>query len=156
MKKLEIIELNNAIDSAKELQGSAKFRYALLRNRDKIAPEIKRLKEIEEGYMEGIKAFSEEKNKLIIKLGKDNGSGMISIDQNDKEGVEKFKTEILDIQKKHKNELDEFDKNMKEYQTTVLEEELEDVPTFYEIPIENVPDNLPEKILEVLFKFGII
>ena len=157
MKKSEIITLKNGIERALALEGtSVKFRYGLLRNRDYVLPEFKRLQEIEEGYSAGIKEFSDEKDKLIMKYGKTGENGGVSIDANDSEAIQKFSKGLKPLETKYKKQLDEYNSKMEEYQKTVLGEELEEAPKVYEISIESVPDSIPTDLLYILTTYKII
>lgn len=157
MKKVELITLHNAIQAAIALKNSsAKFRYGVRRNRDYILPEITCLKEIEEGYAETIKEFTEERNSLILKFGKKDEKGMVFLSPEDTENFEKFRTELKPLQEKYKDEIAEFDANMAEYSKTILEEELDENPKVFEISIDEVPADLPDEIMDIFYNHNII
>lgn len=157
MKKSEIITLKNGIERALALENtSVKFRYGLLRNRDYVLPEFKRLQEIEEGFSAEIKEFLNEKDKLIQKVGERNEQGNIVVYATNKEAFEKYTKGLKPLEAKYKKQLDEYNSKMEEYQKTVLNEELEETPKVYEISIDCVPDFIATDILYILTTYKII
>jgi hypothetical protein len=136
---------------------NSKFRYGIIKNRDNINPEIKKLQEIEKGYKEGIKAFDIEKEALIIKFGEGNAKEGFSI--NEKSPNWKiFSNQLTALKKKNKTALDIYDAKMSDFLKTTLEEDIpeSEMPEIFHIDISNVPEKLSTKLLKELIVYKVI
>ena len=155
MKKREVLVLSYVITESLKLAKGAKFCYALMKNENILKPEIECLKKIEDGYREGIKAFDEDRNALIVKLGKPKPDGMIQVEEDD---MAKFKKEVEKLEKKHESSLEAFNTSMTEYQKTILDEEMESL-NIYGVSVSNIPDSFQETrsdLFQALVKYNVI
>jgi hypothetical protein len=166
MKKKEIIYLYNilleTLKIAEKLNACIKFKFGIIRSRDFVKQDFDQLKEIEEDNAKPLKAFYEERNKLITKYGETEGQNVvvrpkIIVDKKEADNPKwkKYEKELEPIKDKYKKELDEYEKKMKEYSETVLEEDCE-LPKVHKISISNVPEDFPTELLDILIHYEII
>jgi len=156
MKKREVIVLSKTLGEAIKVEGSVKYRYGIIKNQGYLAKEIEILKKIEEEYDAILVDFNKDRNDLIMKHGQTDEQGVTRVSPEDEKKFKAFTKEFKVLQETHKDALDEFNNKLKEYQTTILEEELEDNPTLYKIDVENLPNDLPIDVLNVLMYFKIV
>ena len=155
MKRKDILNLNAALNECLELDGNIKFRYGIMRNRDAISKEINILKQIEEENRKIIKDFDEERNVLILKYGKELKNGTVQIAVND-ENFPKYEKELKPLEEKYKEELKKYDESMKEYVDKILDEDIDTIPAFFMINVDNIPDSITNGALNMLMTNGII
>lgn len=156
MKKKEVIVLSKTLGEAIKVDGSVKYRYGIIKNQGYLAKEIEILKKIEEEYDGILTDFNKERNDLIIKYGQTDEQGVTKVSPEDEKKFKAFMKDFKVLQETHKDALDEFNSKLKEYQESILEEELEETPTFYKIDVDNLPDNLSSEILDILMYFKIV
>lgn len=155
MKKKEIIELNYILTSLKEL-GNTKFKYFVIKNISALKPHIEPLLEIDKENKEVLKNFEEERNTLILKLGKKGENDQVFIDVNDTVMYEQFTTEIQKLISKYKDDLEKYETNTKEF-STVLDEEVDNDLNLRTISIEDCPEEgIKGNFLEFLIEKNIV
>lgn len=155
MKKRNVIELNSILNKLKDF-GGTKFKYGVLRNINALKNHIKALEKLESDIKLLVSEFEEDKNQLIINLGKPDEKGGIYIDQNDKDVMEEFNSEFSKLLEKHKESIENYNTEVTEYQE-ILEEEVEDEIKFRKININECPeDGITFSELEKLSEFEII
>jgi len=156
MKKREVIVLSKALGEAIKIEGSVKYRYGIIKNQGYLAKEIEILKKIEEEYDVILTDFNKDRNELIVKHGQVDEQGVTRVSPEDEKKFKAFMKEFKVLEETHKDALVEFNSKLKEYQESILEEELEETPTFYKIDVDNLPDSLPSIVLDVLMYFKIV
>lgn len=165
MLKRDLVKLYTVLNGIKD-RGDIKFRYAVIKNLRIVENNISALREIEDQMSSNLKPFTEKKNELIRKYGKESG-GFIQVDVNDKQNYAKYNSAIESLNGKMKDLLDEHAKREKEY-NTLLDTEVDSKPEFFLIDIDhvpldvdflklpNVPDLIPSNNLEILMDMGLI
>ena len=148
MKRAEILQLNAALETASE-KGNLKFKYALLKNLKKLAPEVEALRKLTETANECLKAFNEARQKLIeSKL-----NGRTEIKQTDADFAEVVAA-IKALQ------VGEFKADFETYETKVKEleafmnEEFENNFEFHTVAFENLPEELTKTEYAQLMDWG--
>lgn len=155
MKKKEVIELNFILTGLKEL-GNTKFKYFVIKNMAILKSHVDPIMEIDKQNKEVLSKFEEERNNLILKLGKQGENNQVYIDQTDAEMMEKFNDGLLELTKTFKQDLDKYNENIKDF-TSVLEEEVEEDFNLRTITIDDCPeDGIKGNELEFLIKHNII
>lgn len=155
MKKKDVIALNSIFLKLKDF-GSTKFKYTILKNLTALKNHIKDLENAESEIKTIIKDFEEEKNQLIISIGKPINDGRFYIDQNDEEMMLKFNSEVSKLLKKYEEEIKNYNDEVSEYQE-ILEEEVEEEIKFRKINLDNCPESeISFSDLEKLNEFEII
>lgn len=153
--KRDIWMLHNVLENLKRF-GSQKFKYNVLRNIKLISAQIEPLKEVEEPINEIIKPFIDVKNELIKKYGTADELGNISIKETDIESMSKFKEEIKTETENFKDIIEEYKNNLEDFNVLLNEDVDFEVPTFYKLQIENLPEKIEFVIIELLDKLEII
>jgi hypothetical protein len=155
MIKEEVVKLNVVLNELKEM-GNTKFMYFVVKNLRLLKPHVEPLMEIEKRNKVVLTAFEEDRNKLILDIGKKGENGVVFIDLKDNDMVTLFNKKLQDLMEKHKTALTEFETKTKEYKK-VLQEELEEQITFRNIDIEECPiEGISSKQLELLVNLNII
>lgn len=154
MKKLDVIDLFNAFNKEKT-KGNAHFRYYMIKNSNVIRPEIEALAEVEKGMNEPLKPYNAERAKIIQKIGTKDSNGSYSISVNDKVKMDEFNKDMKPVNETYKKVLDEHEKKLKEYEK-ILQEEINALFSFTDVKIEDCPEDIETRSLELFMKFGII
>ena len=155
MKKRELIELNAVLNQLKEF-GGTKFKYSILKNISLIKPHLLVLEEIETSIKDIMKDFDSDRNNLILEIGVHNPDGTVSVDQNDKDAMEKFNEGITQLLEKHKESINNYNVKLQEF-NEILNEEVEEKFTFREIDVESCPEeNVTAEQLILLLECNII
>lgn len=148
MKKNEVLVLFKAIEEAIKVEGSVKYKYLLIKNKQSIINEIENLQGIEKEISEILKEFLTKKNELIYKYSKD---GDI---KQDSEKFPEFKEEYIKLIEEYKTDIELYESKMKDFNITLLDEEADEFK-IYPIDIDMVPE-INSDILEVLMKYKLI
>lgn len=148
MKKNEVLVLFKAIEEAIKVEGSVKYKYLLIKNKQSITNEIENLQGIEKEISEILKEFLTKKNELIYKYSKD---GEI---KHDSEKLPEFKEEYIKLIEEYKTDIELYESKMKDFNITLLDEEADEFK-IYPIDIDMVPE-INSDILEVLMKYKLI
>lgn len=155
MKKREIVELNYILTNLKEL-GSTKFKYFAIKNISVLKSHVDPIMEIDKQNKEVLSGFEKERNELIVKLGKKGEENQVYIDVQDADMVKAFNDGVIEIASKYKEDLSKYEQNIKDF-SSVLEEEVEDLPTLRTISIDECPEEgIKGNELEFLIKHNII
>lgn len=148
MKKNEVLVLFKAIEEAIKVDGSVKYKYLLIKNKQSITNEIESLQGIEKEISECIKDFLTKKDNLIYKYSED---GEI---KQDSDKFPEFKEEYIKLIEEYKTDIELYESKMKDFNITLLDEEADEFK-IYPIDIDMVPE-INSDILEVLMKYKLI
>ena len=148
MKKNEILILFRAIEEAIKVDGSIKYKYLRIKNKQSIIDEIDNLQGIEKEIGECIKDFLTKKNELIYKYSED---GEI---KQDSDKFPEFKKDYIKLIEEYKTDIELYESKMKDFNITLLDEEADEFK-IYPIDIDIVPE-INSNILEVLMKYKLI
>lgn len=155
MTKREVIELNAVLVKLANF-GKTKFKYTVLKNIEVLKSNINILLDLENTIKKHIAPFEDDRNNLILKIGKKKDDGAVYIDVADKDMVDLFNAELTILLKTHSEGLDLYNTKMGEYQD-MLDEEIDETFTFKSILIDQLPDeDVSMEQLEILEKHGII
>ena len=148
MKKNEVLILFRAIEEAIKVEGSVKYKYLLIKNKQSIIDEIDNLQGIEKEIGECIKDFLTKKNELIYKYSED---GEI---KQDSDKFPEFKNDYIKLVEEYKTDIELYESKMKDFNIYILDEEADEFKIF-PIDIDMVPE-INSNILEVLMKYKLI
>ena len=148
MKKNEVLILFKAIEEAIKVEGSIKYKYLLIKNKQSIIDEIDNLQGIEKEIGECIKDFLTKKNELIYKHSED---GEV---KQDSDKFPEFKNDYIKLIEEYKTDIELYESKMKDFNITLLDEEADEFKIF-PIDIDMVPE-INSNILEVLMKYKLI
>lgn len=155
MLKKDLIELNRVFGILAK-SGSTKFKYAVLKNADKIKSSIEILLNIEKEINEAITPYEEDRVALIRRLGKADESGNISVDLKDELVAREFQEEFQKLLDKHKEILDVYQAKVAEYQE-FLSEPLTEEFKFKALSINDFPETgINTEDLELLENYKLI
>ena len=145
MKKRELYNCLQALDSVKELKG-IKFAYVSLKNKKKIEEEINLFEEV----VKANPKFEEYEQKRIklCELHSEKDSENKPIISNDKYKIldeNKFNSELDVLKKEYQDVINERIKQINDY-NSMLEEEIN--LEFEKINFEHIPENISSKELE--------
>lgn len=155
MTKKELIELNAVLIKLSNF-GKTKFKYAVLKNVEILKSNIAILVDLENEIKKHISSFEEDRNALILRIGKKNDDGSVFIDVADKDMVELFSSELTILIKDHSEEIGMYNTKMEEYQE-ILNEEIDETFSFKQLTIDQLPDeDISIDQLAILEKSGIL
>ena len=149
MKRAEILQLNAALETAAE-KGNLKFKYALLKNLKKLAPEVEALRKLTETANECLKAFNEARQKLIeSKL-----NGRTEIKQTDADFAETLAAIKALKECEFKSDFETYEIKIKELEA-FMNEEVDNNFEFHTVTFENLPEELTKTEYQQLMDLGI-
>lgn len=154
MKKKTIVKINSLLNKIKDL-GETKFKYSIIKNISMLSPHIKVLSEIEMDIKSELKDFEKERNELIKRIGK-KSDDTYYIDLKDASSISIFNEELKPITEKYRENLDNFERKMIDF-NSILEEEIEEEIKFRSIDISDCPKSgINSDQLELLMENNII
>jgi DNA-directed RNA polymerase subunit L len=154
MTKRDIVTLYGLFERNKA-KGNIKFKYAIIKNNNKITKEIETLRTIEESVFKIKKPYEEKITEYIQEHGVHEDNGRIYIDENNDDDVKAFEDFVNNTSEENKDLIEKFKSEMEKYQN-LLNEEINDEFQFHKIDINDCPDDLEAKDLEMLMNFSII
>ncbi len=155
MTKKELIELSEIFTKLAGF-GKTKFKYAMLKNIDAIKSEVSILLDLENSIKKHIAKFDEERNDLILRIGKKREDGAVYIDLAQEEMVDLFNAGLKLLLETHAENLSLYKTKMNEY-SEILKEEVGYTFVYKTIFIDDLPEeNISIDQLAILEKYGII
>ena len=149
MKKSQVIQIYQALESIASLRGSAKFAYTLARNKTKLQPLYEAIKKAHD-IPPRLHEFHTKRMKLLEKFSvKDKGRPKMVGDQvqiGDQTGWDvgyaALREEYADA--------DALENDFQVELQRLLSEDVEEEPVFLSVPIEQFPDNITPGQMEAL------
>lgn len=155
MTKKDVIELRGILDTLKDL-GNTKFKYSVLKNLDLLKHEMSALAELENQANQTIVEFTNDRNALILELGKQDDKGNTFVDTKDEEVAKIFTAKLAVLLDKHKDAVNIYNTKITEL-NEILKENIDSEFNFRKLSIEQVPeDGVSGEQLNKLIEFGII
>jgi hypothetical protein len=143
MKNWELLNLYQVLSSASDLRG-VKFSYFVVKNLGLLEREIKNLSEsvkaskeyaeFEDKRIDLAKKHAEKNEKGEPKTKEENGKNVFDI-----KNIDKFNKEFDALKKKYSKALDEREKQIKEYNELI--EQDNDI-TLHKIKLDDIPENI--------------
>ena len=115
MKKNEVLILFKAIEEAIKVEGSVKYKYLLIKNKQSIIDEIDNLQVIEKEIGGCIKDFLTKKDDLIYKYSED---GEI---KQDSDKLPEFKKDYIKLIEEYKTDIELYESRMKDFNISSFE-----------------------------------
>jgi len=159
MKKSQVSGLNNLLEEIKikcndpKVVSTAKFSYAVIKNKNIIKSEIEALIEVEKEINEIIRPYINARDNKIRELGTEDPSGKIIIPSSDTENINAFKLADAQLQEEYKEIIELSNSKFKDFEK-ILDEEVN--YELYTISVDVVPDFVTPQMFEVLMETGII
>ena len=150
--KKQLISLFLSLNTAKT-KGGAKFKYNVLKNIKVIESEIDALRTIETEVADILKTYTEAKNAIISKYGKE-VNGVIAIQPTD-ENYKVALKEIKALDTQFSAEIELHAAKTKEY-AELLDTEIDTEYQFMEIHPEVLPDDITDVEMEQLMLWEIV
>jgi len=148
MTNLELIQLFKGLNSCGNLKG-VKFSYAVIKNINKIKPEVEAIEKTLQ-FSEEFGKFDKERIELAKKYAKkdDKGEAEIKNDTYVMEDTTKFDEEFLALKETYKKEIEEREKQIEEYQNLLKEEAKIEL---HKVNLENVPEDIETKQMNSIY-----
>ena len=153
MKKKEVKQLYEALQSATN-KGNAKLKYAVIKNSAQLEKEAKSFDTIKNGIESIVSEFNKEKASLIQEYGEINGNGQYYIKIDGSEKFKEFALKNSELELKHKESIDKYEKEIKSYLELLNEESDIDFKPF-KIDFDKVPDDIEGFELSEMMKASI-
>jgi hypothetical protein len=148
LRVLDLYSIRRQLDGLCNLKGNCemiiKFKIAISKNINRLDEEIKLIDSIRFEENSIMKSYREKQNDLFKKYGKPGLKGELTID---KGNIDVFNAENDKLQEKFKDCLDK--------DSDFLKSELDKPFEFYTVKMENVPDDIDDR-LSVLLKYKIV
>ena len=149
VKRVELFGLLQALGTLGNLSG-VKFAYALIKNKKKIQAELDTLKETVKPSNK-LQEYENKRVELCKQYCEKDKEGKPVIKNNSYSGLDvnvKFDAEIKKLKEEYKTELDNREKQVKEY-NKLLQEKVE--IELHKIAVDDLPKDITSKQLESLW-----
>jgi len=148
VERIKLFGLLNAIESVKTIK-DVKFAYALVKNKKRIKEEIELLKEATK-VSDKLQEYEKKRIMLCKQYCEKDDNKKPIIKNNSYCGLDNnknFNEEIKKLREEYKEELDNREKQIEDY-NKLLEEKVE--IDFYKISLKNIPQDISAEQLEPL------